>query len=247
MTAQTLSMTVIIGIVVAFGGVAISHRMRTKRPIGFGIRHGGVKEFGIGLLLGAVAFLGIFAVEWSRGLVHVHRIAVDPRGLAQALGLVLLLAVAEEVAFRGLLMPGLLIVFHRRWVALLLSAALFAANHFFTDGMTRLTILSALLGGIMYGLAYLATGRIWLPLGLHIAWNFVQGPILGFPVSGSALDGSTVIRQTVTGPDWLQGGAYGPEGGMIGILFRLLVILTLLVLARTAFSRPRVPQYAPAR
>jgi hypothetical protein len=70
--------------------------------------------------------------------------------------------------------------------------------------------------------AFLGSKRLWLGFGIHFSWNFVQGVVLGFPVSGGVMPGS-VFSQSVSGPDWLTGGAYGPEGGLIAIGFRFVV------------------------
>jgi uncharacterized protein len=76
------------------------------------------------------------------------------------------------------------------------------------------------------------SGRVWMPLGMHLAWNYVQGTVLGYPVSGTALAGAAVVHQApADGPVWLTGGAYGPEGGVLGIAARLLVIAAVLMLA----------------
>jgi hypothetical protein len=89
--------------------------------------------------------------------------------------------------------------------------------------------MSNSLGGVMYGMAFLLTGRLWLPWGLHFAWNFVQGPLLGFPVSG--LDSGGLQTIVDHGPAWLTGGSYGPEGGLVCIAFRFLLMAMVLWVA----------------
>ncbi len=101
----------------------------------------------------------------------------------------------------------------------------------FFAGASPLSVLSNSLGGVAYGLAFVLTGRIWLGLGLHFAWNFVQGPVLGFIVSGHVLGGG-FLRITDNGPDWLTGGAYGPEGGVVGLAMRFIVIAAVAAWAR---------------
>jgi membrane protease YdiL (CAAX protease family) len=80
----------------------------------------------------------------------------------------------------------------------------------------------------MYGLAFVLTGRIWLGAALHFAWNFVQGPVLGFILSGHPVPGAPLHIDDL-GPVWLTGGNYGPEGGIVGIGFRFVIIGTVLV------------------
>lgn len=67
---------------------------------------------------------------------------------------------------------------------MLISAVAFGCIHLSNPSASALSVLGNTLGGVIYGVAFVATGRIWMSLGLHFAWNFVQGPVFGFPVSG---------------------------------------------------------------
>lgn len=91
----------------------------------------------------------------------------------------------------------------------------------------------------MYGLAFVRTGRVWMPLGLHMAWNYVQGPVCGFPVSGLTafpFDAELVRQHAIAHATklaaLLTGGAYGPEGGWLGIIARVAVIGAILYVTR---------------
>ncbi len=75
----------------------------------------------------------------------------------------------------------------------------------------------------MYGYAFIRTEKLWLPIGLHFSWNFFQSFVFGFPVSGYVKDG--LFRITISCNEFCTGGAYGPEGGIIGIIGRILVII----------------------
>ena len=94
-------------------------------------------------------------------------------------------------------------------------------------GATAITIFGTGLGGLMYGVAFLGGRNIWLPVGLHFGWNFFQGNIFGFPVSGT-IEQSLIVQETV-GADLWTGGAYGPEAGLIGMASRFVVIALLLM------------------
>jgi membrane protease YdiL (CAAX protease family) len=133
-----------------------------------------------------------------------------------------------------MLISGLCLVLGgRRIAAVLIAAGLFGMTHMFFAGASPLSVLSNSLGGVAYALAFVLTGRIWLGFGLHFAWNFVQGPMLGFIVSGHAL-GRGLFRIDDFGPDWLTGGAYGPEGGIVGLAMRFAVIGAVVTAGRTA-------------
>ena len=68
----------------------------------------------------------------------------------------------------------------------------------------------------MFGLGYVLTGELAIPIGLHIAWNFLLGSMFGLPVSGIPAPALFLVVQR--GPDMWTGGAYGPEGGLLGTL-----------------------------
>ncbi|MCR4341240.1 MAG: hypothetical protein NUW01_15290 [Gemmatimonadaceae bacterium] len=93
------------------------------------------------------------------------------------------------------------------------------------------------LGGITYGITFVATEALWLPFGLHFAWNYAQGPVFGFALSGGKPVRGTFVQQENVGPAWFTGGEYGPEGGAVGFVGRALVLA--LVLAWIAYRRGR--------
>jgi hypothetical protein len=76
--------------------------------------------------------------------------------------------------------------------------------------------------GLLLGAAYKYSGTLWLPIGIHWAWNFTQGNIFGFEVSGKDL-GASLLKSTVSGPDWLTGGAFGAEASVIPVLLGLIL------------------------
>jgi hypothetical protein len=135
----------------------------------------------------------------------------------------------EELIFRSALLGGLLIMMpNRAWAAILISAAVFGVLHLESSSATALTALGSTLGGVAYGIAFAATRNLWLPLGLHFAWNYVQGPVLGFALSGGKPLRGTFVQQSDVGPTWFTGGEYGPEGGAVGLVGRAVVLIGLL-------------------
>jgi len=87
---------------------------------------------------------------------------------------------------------------------------------------------------VIYGVAFWFTKSIWLPLGLHFGWNFVQGSIWGLPVSG--LSHPSILRALENGPAHLTGGSYGPEAGLIGIAARFVVLMTVWLMVSNVRS-----------
>jgi membrane protease YdiL (CAAX protease family) len=195
---------------------------------GFGLiwdRHA-LGDLSFGIALASAAMVGIFMVEWLMAAVTQGG-AGSTDALPRHVALLALAAFKEEFLMRSLLLSGLRVVLGGRdlW-AVALSALAFGLIHLSNPGATVWSVLGNSLGGVIYGLAFVMSGRLWLPLGLHFAWNFVQGPILGFPVSGMVLAGLQLLDDR--GPAWLTGGAYGPEAGAVGIAFRFVVIAGVL-------------------
>ena len=152
-------------------------------------------------------------------------------------------AIAEELINRGLLLSGLTIVLGgRAKAAIVLAALLFGLFHLANPGASALSVCGNALGGLIYGMAFVLSGRLWLPVGLHFAWNYVQGPLLGFRVSGLGAGGLQQIHDR--GPVWLTGGSYGPEAGLVGILFRFLVLALLFAWASSGLDQQRRQEFA---
>lgn len=211
---------------------AVRWRRRGQSVLaGFGLKtdSGTVRDIGVGLGVTTAAMIGILLVLSALGAIYVTRAPFEPTKIL-TFGLFLILqSVIDETMMRGMLISGLaMIIGGRRSAAMLVGALLFGLTHSFFAGASSLSIISNSLGGIMYGLAFVLTGRIWLGVGLHFAWNFVQGPILGFILSGHFVHGALLYNDDL-GPEWLTGGVYGPEGGIVGIGFRFAVIAAVLV------------------
>jgi hypothetical protein len=137
----------------------------------------------------------------------------------------------EELVNRSILLSGLAITLGGRSnTAVLITAVAFGLGHLANPGASAASALGNALGGLIYGYAMVMSGRLWLPIGLHFAWNFVQGPVLGFPVSGFAMGGFQQIHDL--GPAWLTGGSYGPEAGAVGIAFRFVELALVFFYVR---------------
>lgn len=114
-----------------------------------------------------------------------------------------------------------------------LTSIFFAVRHLHNPHATALSTLIIFIAGLWLAYAWLSTRQLWLPLGLHAGWNFFEGIVLGFPVSG--YQSFHLIEQTVAGPTWITGGAFGPEAGLVG-----LVAIALGILCVFAWSRWRI-------
>jgi membrane protease YdiL (CAAX protease family) len=202
-------------------------RLIDRRPfVGYGFRRkrGWIQDIVLGLALGAAQMLFIVAVEWAGGWLSIDRpdAATLIKGLRDALfGVVLFVAVAlgEELIFRGYVQTNLQ-EGTNRMLALTISSLLFGLFHSLNPNVTGLGLLNLALAGIVLGYGYMVTGNLWLPIAYHFAWNFAQGPILSLPVSGVRYGGLLTVSDQGTAP-LITGGAFGPEGGLLGTLVLL--------------------------
>jgi len=141
------------------------------------------------------------------------------------MGIVYLPAVFhEELAFRGYLFQKLRSV--NRIAGFAFSAFVFAGLHLANNAITPLALLNISLAGILLALAYERYGRLWFPIGIHLAWNVLSGPILGYPVSGY-VSGTTLFTTTTRGADWITGGAFGIEGSIFIAMVEIVGIVSL--------------------
>ena len=143
-------------------------------------------------------------------------------------------AVGEEIIFRG----GLYRILDE-WVgptiALTVSAALFGIIHLGNPGATATgAVAIALEAGVLLGLAYEATGSLWLPIGIHLGWNFCEGGVFGSAVSATESNGIFVVQSH--GSDLWTGGAFGLEASLPAVVICLLASVVFVVLLR---NRPQ--------
>lgn len=120
-------------------------------------------------------------------------------------------AVHEELVFRGYLYQKM-----RRWnriAAIICTSIVFAAMHYGNRGLTSVAAANLVLAGVLLALAYERYERLWFPIGIHLVWNVLSGPILGYGVSGYVASLS-VLRAIPAGPSWIAGGMFGIEGSV---------------------------------
>lgn len=118
----------------------------------------------------------------------------------------------EELLSRGYHLQTIASGTNLFW-GVILSSVVFSLLHILNTGATWASLLGIFFAGILFAYAYIRTRQLWLPIGMHLGWNFFEGVGFGFPVSG--LDTYTVTRITVHGPEIWTGGVFGPEAGLI--------------------------------
>jgi membrane protease YdiL (CAAX protease family) len=195
------------------------------------------------LVVGLASGFGIFSVAVAVAAAFgVYRFSGEGDASALLAALVtsaLFPAVSEELLFRGILFRWLE-EWGGSWVALLLTSALFGCAHLLNPHASAIAAVGiAFEAGVMLGAAYMLTRSLWLPMGLHAAWNFAQGEIYDIPVSGTPVHGLLVAR--LSGPPLLTGNGFGLEASLIAIVVATLFGFWLLWLAirRGELMQPR--------
>lgn len=209
-------------------------RLLDKRPItdyGLSLNRRWWIDFGSGIVVAAIAISAIFILEWQLGWIAITGYGWEP---------------VSQASFTGALLSSffamLLVGFYEEWfsrgyqilnlteglryskignsgavaIATLTTSVLFGLLHYYNPNASVVSTFNIVLAGIVLAIPYILTGKLGLSAGLHFSWNFVQGSVFGFPVSGIHLDAS-VIRIAQNGPDFWTGGSFGPEAGVLGI------------------------------
>jgi len=183
----------------------------------------------IGLALGPIMFLAILLVLLAAGWVSVGPGSIGIGCLLAAFVTYLLVAFSEEVFARGWVLQ----VLERgrgTTAAVIGSAVIFALLHAFNPGFGLTALIGLFLAGLLFAQAYIVTRQLWLPIAMHLAWNFSEGPIFGFPVSG--MPGEGLLTVTPTGPEVVTGGSFGPEAGLVVILGIAIASGAIYILGR---------------
>ena len=189
------------------------------RALGWARHRGWARDFLTGSLFGVLSLALAAALATLCG---GFRFQLAPAGFGVAFvktffgaaGLYVLLAAAEEVLFRGYPLQTLLRA-QPFVLAMIPSSLFFAYVHLNNPHVVPgFTFINTTLAGVWLATGFLRTRSLWFPLGLHWAWNWTMGSLLGLPVSGiTSLTHAPLLRAADHGPAWLTGGSYGIEGG----------------------------------
>jgi membrane protease YdiL (CAAX protease family) len=185
------------------------------------------------LLLGIAAGFVVFSIAVAAAAaLGVYRITGwgDLTDLLPALiSSAMFPAVSEELLFRGILFRWIE-EFGGSWAALFLTSAFFGASHLLNPHATPIAAIGiAFEAGVMLGAAYMLTRSLWLPMGIHAAWNFAQGEVYDIPVSGTPVHG--LLTAKLEGPPLLTGAGFGLEASLTAIVVATLFGLWLVWLA----------------
>lgn len=189
------------------------------RALGWTFHRGWHWHLLVGSLVGALSLLAAAALAAASG--NLRFTLNSPvtfgnvgRTLLSSLPLFILLAAGEEAAFRGYPLQTMARA-RLAWVAIVITSVIFSYGHLDNPNVVAgFTFANTAIAGAWLAVAYLKSRSLWFPLGIHWAWNWTMGAVLGVPVSGiERLTPEPLLRATDLGPAWLTGGTYGLEGG----------------------------------
>jgi len=201
---------------------SLGFNWRTYQPDAF-------TGFCLGIALLGFATLLLFArnnLDWT----DVHFKASD---FFIALVLMIMVAFAEEMVFRGYILNNLMKSMNK-WVALVISAGLFTIAHVSNPGITSVAIANLLLAGLLLGINFIYTRNLWFAICFHFTWNFFQGPVFGYDVSGLPLQ--SILEPSLQGPWWLTGGTFGMEGSFVTTALFIASLLLLYYVYQNKYS-----------
>lgn len=220
-------------VLVAVAAYRFYVRRVEQRPVTELSGPGAWGETGAGVLVGAALFATVIGVLAAAGAYAiVGRGAWG--GVAAALVASVTAAIVEEIIFRGILFRLVESAFGSV-IAIVVSGAIFGGLHVLSPHPTLAGLAAiALEAGILLACAYVLTRRLWFAMGIHGAWNLMQGGIFGAPVSGTPSKG--LFTGTLSGPEWLTGGVFGPEASVVSIV---ACLAAAAVIARLAWRHGR--------
>ena len=223
---------------------------RPFKAFGFHFSRRWWADFVFGLCLGAVIMLFIFEVERAAGWITVTGAFNSLRwmpgfwsGLISSLVAFVCVGIYEELFSRGYQLRNLAEGLNLKQLnprkalllAYLISSSVFGMLHLFNPNASLVSTLSLIFAGLFLGLGYLLTGNLAISIGLHITWNFFEGNVFGFQVSGVPAGASFITIQQ-GGPILWTGGAFGPEAGLVSLVGIALGCLVILAWVRWRYG-----------
>ena len=182
------------------------------------------KDLLSGISLAIVLYAVGFGVSLLAGAIEIAGVVFNPSSLLISFVFFLLVAITEEFALRGFVLERMLQGGVNKFWALFLSATLFSLVHIANPNFDFLSFINILLAGILLGSSYIYTRNLCFPIALHWFWNWIQGPVLGYEVSGNKFcDG--LLTLYLPEANLINGGAFGFEGS---------ILCTVLMVAGTA-------------
>jgi succinate-semialdehyde dehydrogenase/glutarate-semialdehyde dehydrogenase len=251
----------LVGMAAALIASRLSARFIDRRPIAdYGLRFNALwwRDYGFGLFIGAAQMLFVFVVLLGGDWIDIESIRFTSAvALSLALSFALHFAVGfgEELFTRGA--PLVMLEEGFRWrrvpqiaasmIALLVTSTVFGLMHAGNPNASSISNVNLIVAGIALAIPVLLTRQLAISMGAHTTWNFLQGAVLGFPVSGQDV-ATPLIDSEPTGPLYLTGGAFGPEAGVLTSISEVLFVAAVIVYVKRTRGAARIlpPPEPPA-
>lgn len=191
-----------------------------------------------GCLIGTICIVVSILGMWLAGVYRGRVSTPDMDVIVHDLFFFIFAATGEELICRALLLR----MIEERWgttIALVVSCLAFGFFHYFNDGASVWSCIAITVTAVEAA-SFLYSRTLWMPIGSHLAWNFVQGNVFGIAVSGHNMGGS-FLQADLSGPDILTGGDFGMEASII------TVVLTTAIAAGLIWFAVRKGRYLPFR
>lgn len=199
-----------------------------KRPlhsVGLPVHRRIMREISQGLIIGGVMMSIVFLTQYGAGWIELEWRELGYFDFFAVIAITLLFFIlagfGEELFFRGYPFQTLVESIKAPAAVIIMSVA-FSAAHSMNPNVSMPALFNIFLAGIWLSIAYLKTRTLWFPAGLHVSWNFFQGTIYSYPVSGQLLEDKSLFISSITGPAILTGGEFGPEGSLITTVVLIL-------------------------
>ena len=235
----SISPAIMIDVVSVLSATYLARRFldyRSFSSLGLQIDRSTVSDLIIGFIIPGLMMALIYLVEYAAGWTQFQGWSWQTVGISQsAIGLLgglsafIMVGVGEEILSRGYHLQNLMEGLNLHW-ALFLSSCVFALLHLFNPSSSFMSTIGLLAAGYFLAYGWVRTRKLWLPIGLHIGWNFFEGNVFGFHVSG--LDTFRLLLHTPSGPEFITGGTFGPEAGLIVLPAMLLGALLVKLYTR---------------
>ncbi len=212
---------------------------RSFSSIGFN-KNNWLKKYSLGFLIGLAMMSIIVLILFPFGYITVEKNPIQPVGISAISSVLVILfgwiiqGATEEIVTRGWLL-NVLSTKYNIGVGLLISSTLFGLMHLTNPNVNYIAVINIILVGLFYGLYVIKTNDLWAVCGMHSAWNFAQGNIFGFKVSGLDVSVGSLIDLNLVGSDFVTGGIFGPEAGITATFILLASIGILLFIDKKRY------------
>lgn len=212
---------------------------RSFSSIGFN-KNNWLKKYSLGFLIGLAMMSIIVLILFPFGYITVEKNPIQPVGISAIASVLVILfgwiiqGATEEIVTRGWLL-NVLSTKYNIGVGLLISSTLFGLMHLTNPNVNYIAVINIILVGLFYGLYVIKTNDLWAVCGMHSAWNFAQGNIFGFKVSGLDVSIGSLIDLNLVGSDFVTGGIFGPEAGITATFILLASIGILLFIDKKRY------------